>query len=86
MNISRRDFLKLCGASAAAIGLTATDYRSDGKDIMITGGCGSVLIRRDIKWGVENKWLAEPCFIVREVATGGRDFKDDKLKAIKNTY
>lgn len=64
-------------------GLTATDYRSDGKDIMITGGCGSVLIRRDIKWGVENGFLAEPYFIVREVATGGRDFKDDKLKSYK---
>ena len=64
-------------------GLTATDYRSDGKDILITAGCGSVLIRRDIKWGVENKFLAEPCFIVREVATGGRDIKDDKLKSYK---
>lgn len=64
-------------------GLTATDYRSDGKDIMITAGCGKVLIRRDIKWGVENGYLAEPYFIVREVATGGRDFKDDKLKAYK---
>lgn len=64
-------------------GLTATDYRSDGKDIMITGGCGHVLIRRDIKWGVENGYLAEPFFIVREVATGGRDFKDDKLKSYK---
>jgi superfamily II DNA or RNA helicase len=64
-------------------GLTATDYRSDGKDIMITAGCGSVLIRRDIKWGVENKFLAEPYFIVREIATGGRDFKDDKLKSYK---
>jgi superfamily II DNA or RNA helicase len=64
-------------------GLTATDYRSDGKDLMITAGCGSVLIRRDIKWGVENKFLAEPCFIVREVETGGKDFKDDKLKSYK---
>jgi superfamily II DNA or RNA helicase len=64
-------------------GLTATDYRSDGKDIMITAGCGRVLIRRDIKWGVENKFLAEPYFIVREVATGGRDFKDDKLKSYR---
>lgn len=64
-------------------GLTATDYRSDGKDIMITGGCGHVLIRRDIKWGVENGFLAEPYFIVREVATGGRDFKDDKIKSYK---
>lgn len=64
-------------------GLTATDYRSDGKDIMITAGCGHVLIRRDIKWGVENGFLAEPFFIVREIATGGRDFKDDKLKSYK---
>lgn len=61
-------------------GLTATDYRSDGKDIMIAGGCGDVLISRDIKWGVENKWLAEPIFIVREVKTGGRDYPSDKLK------
>lgn len=61
-------------------GLTATDYRSDGKDIMIAGGCGDVLISRDIKWGVANGWLAEPIFIVREVKTGGKDFKDDKLK------
>jgi superfamily II DNA or RNA helicase len=64
-------------------GLTATDYRSDGKDIMITAGCGSVLIRRDIKWGVDNGFLATPYFIVRQVATGGRDFKDDKLKSYK---
>jgi superfamily II DNA or RNA helicase len=64
-------------------GLTATDYRSDGKDIMITAGCGSVLIRRDIKWGVENGFLAEPYFIVREINTGGRDFKDDKLRSYK---
>jgi len=64
-------------------GLTATDYRSDGKDIMITAGCGPVLIRRDIKWGVENGWLAEPYFIVRQVATSGRDYKDDKLKSYK---
>lgn len=71
------------GSVGKVFGLTATDYRSDGKDILITAGCGHVLIRRDIKWGVENKFLAEPYFIVREVATGGRDFKDDKLKAYK---
>lgn len=64
-------------------GLTATDYRSDGKDVMITGGCGHVLIRRDIKWGVEHGWLAEPYFIVREVQTLGKDHKDDKLKSYK---
>jgi superfamily II DNA or RNA helicase len=64
-------------------GLTATDYRSDGKDVMITAGCGTVLVRRDIKWGVENKWLAEPYFIVREVPTVGRDIKDDKGRAYK---
>jgi superfamily II DNA or RNA helicase len=64
-------------------GLTATDYRSDGKDIMITAGCGPVLIRRDIKWGVENKWLAEPYFFVRQVPTSGKDYKDDKIKSYK---
>ncbi len=64
-------------------GLTATDYRSDGKDVMITAGCGKVLARHDIKWGVQHGWLAEPYFIVREVKTGGRDFKDDKLKSYK---
>lgn len=65
------------------IGLTATDYRSDGKDILINAGCGPVLLRRDVKWGVENGWLAEPYFIVREIDTGGRDIKDDKLKSYK---
>jgi superfamily II DNA or RNA helicase len=64
-------------------GLTATDYRSDGKDIMITAGCGPVLIRRDIKWGVENGWLAEPYFFVRQVHTSGKDYKDDKIKSYK---
>lgn len=35
------------------------------------------------KVGVENGWLAEPYFIVRKVPTGGKDFKDDKLKSYK---
>lgn len=64
-------------------GLTATDYRSDGKDIMITAGCGPVIADKSIIWGIENGWLAEPHFIVREVETGGRDFKDDKIKSYK---
>lgn len=64
-------------------GLTATDYRSDGKDIMITAGCGHVIARKDIVWGIANGWLADPFFIIREVKTGGRDFKDDKLKSYK---
>jgi len=64
-------------------GLTATPYRSDGKDIMITAGCGPILIQRDIKWGIENNWLAKPYFFVREVNTVGKDFKDDKVKSYK---
>jgi ATP-dependent helicase IRC3 len=63
-------------------GLTATDFRSDGKDIMITAGCGSVMIRRDIKWGVKHGWLAEPYFIVKSVDTVGKDYSD-KLKCYK---
>jgi superfamily II DNA or RNA helicase len=65
-------------------GLTATDFRSDGKDIMIAGGCGDVLIRRDIKWGVDNGWLAKPYFIMRNVdTTHCRNYRDDKLKNYK---
>jgi len=64
-------------------GLTATDFRSDGKDVMISAGVGEVLIRCDIVWGIQNKWLAVPKFVIREVDTGGKDFKDDKLKSYK---
>lgn len=64
-------------------GLTATDYRSDGKDIMINAGCGQVLIKRDIKWGIDNKFLAKPKFIVREIPTSGVDYKNNKIQAYK---
>jgi superfamily II DNA or RNA helicase len=71
------------GSTGRMFGLTATDYRQDGKDIMITAGCGPVLIKRDMVWGVKHGWLAEPYFIVREIKTDGHDFKDDKLKNYK---
>lgn len=64
-------------------GLTATDYRSDGKDILINAGCGPVIIRRDIKWGIDNGYLAKPRFIVKEVDTSGTDYQKDKLKNYK---
>jgi superfamily II DNA or RNA helicase len=64
-------------------GLTATDFRSDGKDVMIQAGVGEVLIKRDIIWGIENKWLAYPSIIMREVETTGREYSDDKLKNYK---
>lgn len=64
-------------------GLTATDYRSDGKDIMINAGCGDIIINRDVKWGIENNWLAKPVFIVTEVDTQGADIGYDKLKNYK---
>lgn len=65
-------------------GLTATDFRSDGKDIMINAGCGPVIMKRDIKWGVENGWLAKPIFLVREIDTTHRNDKgSDKLRNYK---
>lgn len=64
-------------------GLTATDYRSDGKDIMITAGCGNTIIKRDILWGIQNGWLAKPIFMVRRVPTTGKQFKGNKLKNYK---
>ena len=71
------------GDTGRIYGLTATSYRSDGKDIFIQAGCGSILIERDIKWGVDNEWLAKPYFLVRKVETVGNDFPDDKLKSYK---
>jgi len=64
-------------------GLTATDFRSDGKDVMITAGVGRVLIKRDLVWGVENGWLAKPYIIVRSIDTDGYNYRDDKLKNYK---
>jgi superfamily II DNA or RNA helicase/intein/homing endonuclease len=72
------------GDTGRIYGLTATSYRSDGKDIFIQAGCGSILIERDIKWGVDNGWLAKPYFLVRKIDTGDSDpFPDDKLKSYK---
>jgi superfamily II DNA or RNA helicase len=64
-------------------GLTATDFRSDGKDIMIQAGVGEVLIKRDIVWGIQNKWLAFPTIIMRNVDTTGREYAEDKIKNYK---
>ena len=64
-------------------GLTATDFRADGKDVMITAGVGEVLISRDLVWGIKNKWLRDPYIILRDVHTHGRDFKGDKNKNYK---
>lgn len=76
---------KKLGNTGKIFGLTATDFRSDGKDIMITAGCGPVLIRRDIRWGVENGWLAKPIFMMKNVDTGNfKQYKNDKLKNYKS--
>lgn len=64
-------------------GMTATDFRSDGKDILISAGCGPVIIKRDIVWGIANGFLAKPKFIVTEVETSGPDYQNDKLKNYK---
>jgi superfamily II DNA or RNA helicase len=77
------DIANALGDCGRIYGLTATDYRSDGKDIMIFAGCGSIVIRRDTKWGIEHGFLAKPKFIIRNIPTLGVDFKNDKLKSYK---
>lgn len=64
-------------------GLTATNFRSDGKDVMIEAGVGPAIIKRDLVWGIKNNWLADPCFIVREIETVGKDHPGDKIKNYK---
>lgn len=66
-------------------GLTATPFRSDGKDIYLMAACGEIVIKRDVKWGIDNGFLSPPNFIMREIDTSScPDFKDDKLKAYKS--
>lgn len=74
------DIAKALGSVGKLFGLTATDFRSDGKDVMITAGCGNVLIKRDLEWGIKHGWLAKPEVLVKRVPTIGRNFKNDKLK------
>jgi superfamily II DNA or RNA helicase len=64
-------------------GLTATAFRSDGKDLLLTACCGPVLIERDAKWGIENGYLAKPVFLIRKIRTNAPDY-DDKLLAYKS--
>jgi superfamily II DNA or RNA helicase len=71
------------GSVGRIFGLTATNFRNDGKDVMIEAAVGPTLISRDLIWCIDNGWLADPYFIVREVPTTGQSFKDDKLKNYK---
>jgi superfamily II DNA or RNA helicase len=71
------------GNNGRIFGLTATPYRSDGRDLLITAACGQILIDRDLKWGIDNKYLAEPHFFVRKVKTTGNEYSGDKLKNYK---
>lgn len=85
-HIAADTFYNIAEALAGAgkvFGLTATDFRSDGKDILITAGCGNVIARKDVRWGIENGYLAEPYFIIREINTGGKDYRDNKIKNYK---
>lgn len=77
------DIANALGDVGRIYGLTATDYRSDGKDIMIHAGCGDILIKRDIKWGIAHGFLAKPKFIVKTIKTIGVDYQNDKLKNYK---
>lgn len=71
------------GATGRVFGFTATPYRADGKDILISAACGKILIDRDIKWGIENNFLATPHFFIRKVNTKAQEFRADKLKNYK---
>lgn len=75
--------VKELGNVGRVFGMTATDFRSDGKDILINAAVGPTLINKNAIWGIANGWLAEPYFIVRQVDTVGRQWRDDKLKNYK---
>lgn len=64
-------------------GLTATAYRSDGKDLLLNATCGIPLVNYDAAWGVANGHLAKPVFIMRKIKTSAPDYSD-KLMAYKS--
>lgn len=39
--------------------LSATQYRSDGKDLAIHAFGGPIVISRDVRWGIKNGWLED---------------------------
>lgn len=48
--------------------LTATPFRADGMDLAIHAFGGPTVYQRDVKWGIENKWLS-PCKIYLATVT-----------------
>jgi len=65
-------------------GLTATAFRSDGKDVMITAGVGPIIINRDAVWCVKHGYLAMPHIFIREVVSGAKEYAGDKIKNYKS--
>ena len=64
-------------------GLTATNFRSDGLDILIKAYCGETICKKDIKWGIDNGWLAKPSFIIRNIHSGNPADPKEKLYAYR---
>lgn len=64
-------------------GLTATAFRSDGKDLLLNATCGFPVVEYDVRWGIRNNWLAQPVFLIRKIRTNAPDY-DDKLMAYKS--
>jgi superfamily II DNA or RNA helicase len=64
------------------IGLSATPFRNDGRDVVIESHAGQKLINLDIVWGWQNGFLAKPLFCTRKIKTTGKDYRD-KLKSYK---
>lgn len=50
-------------------GLTATNFRNDGKDKLIEAGLGNILIKKDLIWCIDNDWLRRPTFLFKRVKT-----------------
>lgn len=72
------------GDTGKIFGLTATAFRSDGKDVMITAGVGPIIINRDAVWCVKHGYLATPFFFIREVYSGSKEYVGDKIKNYKS--
>ena len=63
--------------------LSATNWRSDGKTPEIFAASGDVVYSFDTKRAIEESWLAQPVFVMREMPSSGREYE---LKQKNYTY
>jgi len=60
-------------------GFTATPNRSDGLELGIHAWCGPILYQKNVRWGIEAGWLADPAIFVKNISVKNRKIHEKSL-------